>query len=99
MAVLEEVEAGAVLHGGGDAAQTRFIIAQIGQRTAEGRGKGVLRRKLGVGQMVEINGRYGVKFSGIFLGRLQALALLGDDMQEYGGLLLAQVGQGVGTPI
>ena len=99
MAVLEEVEAGAVLHGSGDAAQTRFIIAQIGQRTAEGRGKGVLRRKLRVGQMVEINGRYGVKLSGIFLGRLQALALLGDDMQEYGGILLAQVGQGVGQHI
>mgnify|MGYP000450102373 CR=1 FL=1 len=28
MAVLEEVEAGAVLHGGGDAAQTRFVIAR-----------------------------------------------------------------------
>ena len=43
MAVLEEVQAGAVLHGGGDAAQPRLVVAQICQRTAERRREGILR--------------------------------------------------------
>lgn len=43
MAVLEEVQAGAVLHGGGDAAQPRLIVPQICQRTAERRREGILR--------------------------------------------------------
>ena len=38
--------------------------------------------------MIEINGRYSVEFSGVFLGGLQPLALLGHDMQEHGGVLL-----------
>ena len=43
MAVLEEIQAGAVLHGGGDAAQPRLVVAQICQRTAERRRAGILR--------------------------------------------------------
>ena len=43
MAVLEEVQAGAVLHGGSDAAQPRLVVAQICQRTAERRREGLQR--------------------------------------------------------
>ena len=49
--------------------------------------------------MAQIDGRYRVELAGVFLGRFQAFALLGDNVQEHRGILLPQVRQRVGQHI
>lgn len=51
VAVLEEVEAGAVLHSRRDGAEFRHIVADLGQCGAEHRREGILGRQLRVGQV------------------------------------------------
>ena len=51
VAVLEKVEAGAVLHSRRDGAEFRHIVADLGQCGAEHRREGILGRQLRVGQV------------------------------------------------
>ena len=91
--LLEEVQPCAVFHGGGDGAQARFLAAQLCQRLTKGGREGVRRRKFGVGQVAEVQLAHGVELAGVFLGGLQPLALLGDNVQEKRGILLPQIGK------
>ena len=89
MGLGEVPQAGAAGHGGGNGHDLLIRIGEPGQRFADdlgiggrGRGRGLTRLRLVLAQPVE--------FVGLFDGRLVALALLGQDMQENRLLLVLE---------
>ena len=89
MVRLEAVETGAVGHGGGDGHHFGIVVGQLHQRVGEDFGVSAAAQRLGLAGLRIVRAQ-AVKLLLLLHGGLEALALLGEHMQQHGAVLLLE---------